>query len=183
MSCRSSRDFQELCLLKPNAQTYEIAVIDALMPVLRIATNKFVKIKALAVSKLTKWVQSFVSDNYFGETSLIRDNLKSVATGGIAPENFVVARKSCFNTFEGQRTICSYFDVSLKNSSFRLPCQCHSSSTDCARELFKGWNGLASLIDCTRKNFLVGGLQLFCEWHHKWSSFGVILVYVAWPNL
>jgi len=183
MSCRSSRDFQEFCLLKPNAQTYEIAVIDALMPVLRIATNKFVKFKALALSKLTKWVQSFVSDNYFGETLLIRDSLKSVATGGIAPENFVVARKSCFNTFEGQRTICSYFDVSLKNSSFRLPYQCHSSSTDCARELFKGWNGLASLIDCTRKKFLVGGLQLFCEWHHKWSSFGVILVYVAWPNL
>jgi len=34
-----------------------------------------------------------------------------------------------------------------------LPYQRPSSSTDCARELFKGSNGLASLVDCTQKNF------------------------------
>jgi len=38
-----------------------------------------------------------------------------------------------------------------KNSSFRLPYQHPSSSADCARELFNGSNGLASLVDCTRK--------------------------------
>ena len=38
-----------------------------------------------------------------------------------------------------------------------MPYQCHSSSADCARELFKGSNGLASLLDCTRKKiFLLG---------------------------
>jgi len=56
-----------------------------------------------------------------------------------------------------------YFDFGLKNSSFQLPYQCPSSSADCARELFKGSNGSASLVDYTRKKFLVAGLQIFCE--------------------
>jgi len=25
-------------------------------------------------------------------------------------------------------------------------------------------------------------MQIFCEWRHKWSSFGVIFVHVAWPR-
>jgi len=79
--------------------------------------------------------------------------------------------------FENRHTIYSYFDFGLKNSSFRLPYQCPSSSADCTRELFKGSNGLASLVDCTRKKFL-----FFCDWGHKWSSFGVILSHVAWAR-
>jgi len=75
-----------------------------------------------------------------------------------------------------------YFNFYLKNSSFRLPYQRPSSSADCARELFKGWNGSASLVDCTRKNFFWLGVAVFCEWHHKWSSLGVILAHVAWPK-
>jgi len=51
--------------------------------------------------------------------------------------------------FESWRTIYSYFNFGLKNSSFRLPYQCPSSSADCARELFTGSNGSASLLDCT----------------------------------
>ena len=48
-------------------------------------------------------------------------------------------------------------DFRKKNSSFRLPYQCLSSSTDCARELFNGSNGSASLVDCTqKKNFCLG---------------------------
>ena len=58
--------------------------------------------------------------------------------------------------------VYSYLDFGLKNSSFRLPYQRPSSSTDCARELFKSSNGSASLVDCTRnKNFLVGGCGFF----------------------
>jgi len=53
--------------------------------------------------------------------------------------------------------IYSYFDFGLKNSSFWLPYQRPSSSADCARELFNGSNGSDSLVDCTQKNFLVGG--------------------------
>ena len=46
-----------------------------------------------------------------------------------------------------------------KNSSFRLPYQRPSSSADCARELFNGSNGSASLVDCTRKKiFCLGGV-------------------------
>jgi len=60
--------------------------------------------------------------------------------------------------FENRSTIHSYFDFGLKNSSFRLPYQRHSSSADCARELFKGSNGSANLVDCTRKKtFWLGG--------------------------
>jgi len=42
-------------------------------------------------------------------------------------------------------------DFRKKNSSFRLPYQRPSSSADCARELFNGSNGSASLVDFTRK--------------------------------
>jgi len=48
-----------------------------------------------------------------------------------------------------------------KNSSFWLPYQCPISSADCATELFKGSNGSASLVDCIRKNYLVGGCGFF----------------------
>jgi len=68
----------------------------------------------------------------------------------------------------------------LKNSSFWLPYQRPSSSADCARELFKGSNGSASLVDCTWKKFFGWGLRIFYEWRHKWSSFRVILAHVAW---
>jgi len=83
--------------------------------------------------------------------------------------------------FESRRTIYSYFDFGLKNSSFQLPYQCPSSSANCARELFKGSNGLAGLVDCTWKNFSLG-VWIFCDWRHKWSSFEVILAHVAWPR-
>jgi len=50
-----------------------------------------------------------------------------------------------------------------KTSSFWLPYQCHSSSAHCARELFKGSNGLASLLVCTwKKNFWLGVAD--CLW-------------------
>jgi len=68
--------------------------------------------------------------------------------------------------------IYSYFDFGLKNSSFRLLYQRPSSSADCARELFKGSNGSASLLVCTRKRFFWLELRIYCEWCHKWSSLG-----------
>ena len=69
-----------------------------------------------------------------------------------------------------------------KNSSFRLPYQRHISSANCARKLFKGSNGSASFIVCTRNKFFGWGLWIFCDWRHKWSSFGVILAHIAWPK-
>ena len=77
--------------------------------------------------------------------------------------------------------IYSYLDFGLKNSSFRVPYQ-HHSSTDCARELFKVSNRSASLLVCTWKKFFCWGVQICCEWCHKWSSFGVILAHAAWPR-
>ena len=59
---------------------------------------------------------------------------------------------------------------------------CPSSSADCARELFKGSNGSANLVDCIRKKIFGWGVLIFCDWLHKWSSFGVILAHVVWPR-
>ena len=75
-----------------------------------------------------------------------------------------------------------FWRFSQKKSSFRLPYQCPSSSADCARELFNGSNGSASLVDCTQKKNFARGVRLFCEWRHKFSSFRVILAHVAWPR-
>ena len=70
-----------------------------------------------------------------------------------------------------------------KTSSCLLPYQHHSSFADCARELFKGSNGSASHLVCTRKSFfLVGGCRFFVSGRHKRSSFWVILTHVAWPR-
>jgi len=57
--------------------------------------------------------------------------------------------------------IYSYFDFGLNNSSFQLPYQHPSSSADCARELFMGSNGSASLVDCTQKKFFWLGVADF----------------------
>jgi len=48
-----------------------------------------------------------------------------------------------------------------KTSSCQLPYQRHSSSANCAKELFKWSNGLARLLVCTQKKFLVGGCGFF----------------------
>ena len=69
-----------------------------------------------------------------------------------------------------------------KTNSCQLPYQRHSSSADCARELFKGSNGLASHLVRTQKTFFGWGLRIFCEWRHKWSSFWAILAHVTWPR-
>jgi len=97
----------------------------------------------------------------------------------IARANFLT---QVFNTFESRRTIYSYFDFGLKNTSFRLPYQRPSSFADCARELFQGSNASASLVDCTQKKFFGWGVRISYDWHHKWSSFRVILGHVAWPR-
>jgi len=68
-----------------------------------------------------------------------------------------------------------------KTSSCQLPYQRPSSSADCARELFKGLNESDSHLDCTWKKIFGWGLQIFCEWRLKWSSFWAILAHVAWP--
>jgi len=73
-------------------------------------------------------------------------------------------------------------DFRKKNSNFWLPYQRLSSSANCTRELFNGSNGSASLVDCNRKKNFCLGVWVFCEWRHKWSSFRVILAYVAWPR-
>jgi len=58
--------------------------------------------------------------------------------------------------FQSRSMNISYLNFGLKPAVFRLPYQHHSSSVDCAKELFNGSNGSASLLACTRKNFWLG---------------------------
>jgi len=69
-------------------------------------------------------------------------------------------------------------DFHKKNSSFRLPYQCPSSSVHCARELFSGSSGSASLVDCNRKKIFCLRVRFFCEWRQKWRTF-----WPPWPTL
>ena len=92
------------------------------------------------------------------------------------------ARHEHYQHVDSRPTVYSYLDFGLKNSSFRLPYQRPSSFAGCARELFKGSNGSASLVDCTRKKVFGWGMRIFCDWRHKWSSFRVILAHVTWPR-
>ena len=110
----------------------------------------------LRLPAFTSWMTHFV----FATTKLVQDILN----------------------FESRRTIYSYFDFGRKNSSFRLPYQRSSSSADCARELLNGSKESASLVDYTRKKILGLGMRIFYKWHHKWSSFRVILAHVVWPR-
>ena len=90
--------------------------------------------------------------------------------------------QSLLITLRARFMIYSYLDFSVKPAVCRLPYQHHSSSTNCARELFKGSNRSASLLVCNQKKFFCWGLWIFCEWHHKWSSFRAISAHVTWPR-
>jgi len=50
-----------------------------------------------------------------------------------------------------------------KRQQFLVALPTPSSFADCARELFKGSNGSASLVDCTRKKIFGWGLRIFCD--------------------
>jgi len=57
-----------------------------------------------------------------------------------------------------------------KKQQFSVALQHPSSSADCTRELFKGSNGSASLVDCTRKKIFGWGCGFFVT--DVISSFG-----------
>ena len=52
------------------------------------------------------------------------------------------------------------------------------------RLLSESFDTLDDLLRFRQKKIFFGwGLQIFCEWHHKWSSFGAILAHVTWPRV
>ena len=73
-------------------------------------------------------------------------------------------------------------DFWIKNSSFRLSYQSPSSSADCTRELFKGSNGLASLVDCTRIKFFCWGCGFFLTDVTSEVVLGSFWLIFAWPG-
>ena len=76
--------------------------------------------------------------------------------------------------------VFSYFWVNFNGSSLwkESTILCILTLWERAYDIFVS----ASLVDCTRKKFFWLGVRIFCEWHHKRSSFGVILAHVAWPR-
>ena len=116
--------------------------------------------------QVSKVQASKLSNKLFGAVSHLKNSyVNSLQTAIIGVQTLQGTAHSCAlinraqyclhlpkrTSFESRRTICAYFNFGLKNSSFRLPYQRPSSSADCARELFKGSNGSASLVDCIRK--------------------------------
>jgi len=68
-----------------------------------------------------------------------------------------------------------------KTSSFRLPYQ-HHSPLPIALESCSNPQKIRQVFSSALKNiFFDWGLQIFCEWCHKWSSFRAILAHVTWP--
>jgi len=45
-------------------------------------------------------------------------------------------------------------------------------------DLVKASKDAASLLVCTRKKLFAWGVQVFCEWRHKWRTF-----WPPWPTL
>ena len=58
-----------------------------------------------------------------------------------------------------------------KTSNCQLLYQCHSSFADCARELLM-LNQIGHSSSPHSKKTFGWGLRIFCDWRHKWSSFG-----------
>ena len=75
-------------------------------------------------------------------------------------------------------TNISYFEIRHKSSIFRLSYQPHSSSADCAKELFKHSTDLVSLRVCNEKNSVLG----FCFFVSDIirERFLSILAHVTW---
>ena len=91
-----------------------------------------------------------INTPYLGNQSSDQQKILNLRFGGqnqhVCQISLKPWRLGCFGNFR------------KKNSSFWLPYQRPSSSADCARELFIDSNGLASLVDCTRKKiFCLGG--------------------------
>jgi len=82
-------------------------------------------------------------------------------------------KQSCLNTL---RASPQYIRTSI------LVAQHPSSSADCARELFKGPNGSASLVDCTRKKIFGWGCGFFVTDVISEVVLGSFLAHVAWPR-
>ena len=72
-----------------------------------------------------------------------------------------------FNTFTA-----GLIQVVCANSScLHVSLHGYNYGAECARELFKPSKDSASLWVCNEIHFFGYGFQIFCEWHHKWSSF------------
>jgi len=52
-----------------------------------------------------------------------------------------------------------------------------NSDVESGRELFKGSKDVASLLVCTRKKIFGWRMRIFCEWRHKWRTYGP-----PWPT-
>jgi len=98
--------------------------------------------------------------NFWGCKGILPEFPQTCLKNLCAPNIPKTDRQKKTQHFENRSTIYSYFDFGLKNSSFQLPYQ-RPSSSDCARELFKGSNGSASLVDCTQNKFFGWGVGFF----------------------
>jgi len=72
----------------------------------------------------------------------------------------------------------AFGDFREKNTKTHVALRKNFSGPVRATDLVKGSKDAASLVACTRKKFFGWGLQIFCEWRHKWRTFRP-----PWPTL
>jgi len=66
--------------------------------------------------------------------------------------------------------LAGFRDSRAKTTGSHVALHMCNLGAESGRELFKCSKDAASLLVCTRKNFLLGVL-IFCEWRHKWKTF------------
>ena len=72
-----------------------------------------------------------------------------------------------FNTLASGR----FGDFHTRTTRSHVALHAHNSGVESGRELFKGSKDTESLLVCTQNKFFDLGLQIFCEWRHKWRTF------------
>jgi len=90
---------------------------------------------------------------HVSEFSLLNLDSKSTSEGSSMRSRYLTCSVPGYNIF--------VLGNQPKTSSFQLPYQQHSSSADCARELFKPLKDSASLLVCNEKTFFGFGFLFF----------------------
>jgi len=75
----------------------------------------------------------------------------------------------------GTRALLGIFE---KNTETHVALRGNFSRSVSAMDLVEASKDAASLLVCTRRKIFAWGMQIFCEWRHKWRTFTP-----PWPTL
>jgi len=76
----------------------------------------------------------------------------------------------------------SYLDFGLKPAVFGCLTNAIPPSPIVLQSCSRAHTDQPVFLSALEKKFFGWGLRIFCEWHHKWSCFCVILAHATWPR-